>query len=252
LIHALAVLLGTSPRSLSARFVAGRDGRGNLVRGEVTRDHVHFDLGDVGEIDVAVQPTGRSETIGSKCGKPKRIEGQEYVGTIAFHGEEGFTDAGATRTPLRLDPILDLVCGGASSSETRSGRGLPGVGLKVLAKDGPRLRLDQNHPGARVSYEAEVNEEEGGVKVQRRVTGHLGAGALTYAPSLESARFCAAAPFSGQATYTGKTPPHETRPGRGTWRGALKVDLPGHAAVPLAGPTFSASIISAKHGDFHR
>ncbi len=201
---------------------------------------------------MAVQPTGRSEAIGSKCGRPKTIEGEEYVGTIAFHGEEGFTDAEAIQTPLRLDPILNLVCGEGVSSGTVSGRGLPGVELKVVAKDGPRLRLDQNHPRARVSYEAKLNEDEGDVKVYRTITGHLGDGALTYAPSLESASFSAGAPFAGRATYSGKASMHEARPGRGTWRGDLKVDFPGRAAVPLAGPAFSASIVSAKHSDLHR
>ena len=223
-----------------------------MARGEVTREHVRFDLGELGEIDVAVQPTGRPESIKSECGKPTTIEGEEYVGTIAFHGEEGFTDVEAIRAPLRLKPIFDLVCGAAAVSGTASGRGLPGVELKVGGKAGARLRLDQNHPGARVDYEAKLSEQEGDVRVHRAVAGSLGAGALTYAPSLESASFSAGAPFTGRAAYSGRTPTHEARPGRGTWRGSLQVDFPGHAAVPLAGPGFSASIVPAKRTDFHR
>ena len=129
------------------------------ARGEVTREHVHFDLGELGEIDVAVQPTGRLENIKSECGKPTKLEGEEYVGAIAFHGEEGFTVAEATRAPLRLKPLFDLVCAGFSAGGTSSGRGLPGVELKVVGEDGTRLRLDQNHPGARVDYEAKLSEQ---------------------------------------------------------------------------------------------
>jgi hypothetical protein len=222
-----------------------------LVRGEVTKEHVHFDLGALGEIDAAVQPTGRSETVRPACGKPLTVEREAYVGTIAFHGEEGFAEAEATRAPLRLGPLLDLVCGGSVGRGTVSGRGLPGVELKVGSKGGPRLRLDQNHPGARVTYEARVNEGEGGVKVVRTIVGHLAGRALNYSPSLDSAAFAPSSPFSGRATYTGKTPPHESRSGGGTWSGDLKADFPGHAAVRLAGPPFSASINHAKTSNFH-
>lgn len=252
--YTLVGIVGSTGTEGVLTLIVGKHGASAfyVARGEVTREHVHFDLGDLGEIDVAVQPTGRSETIGSECGKPQTIPGEEYVGTIAFHGEEGFTDAEATRTPLRLGPIFNLVCGEFVSSGTVSGRGLPGVELKVLGKDGSRLRLDQNRPGARVSYEAKLAETEGDVRVHRTVAGLLPAGALSYAPSLESASFSPGAPFAGRATYSGKTPTHEAHPGHGSWRGSLKVDFPGHAAVRLAGPTFSASIVPAKHTDFHR
>lgn len=218
-----------------------------LVHGEVTGDHVHVDLGQLGEIDVAVRPTGRMETVGSECGKPTQVEGQEYVGTIAFHGEEGFTEVEASRAPLRLEPILELVCGGLTVQGTTTGGGrLPGAELRITRTGGPRLRLDQNHRGARVFYEAHMTEKEGAVRVNRTVAGHLGGGALRYDPSLSTAAFAAGAPFSGRATYVGRRPPRETRPGEGTWRGDLTVDFPGHADVPLTGSGFSASIVHAK------
>ncbi|MBS1889022.1 MAG: hypothetical protein JSU06_17735 [Actinobacteria bacterium] len=220
------------------------------VRGEVTREHVRFNLGALGDVDVIVQPTGRMETVGSKCGKPTRIEGEEYTGTIAFHGEEGFTDVEATRTPLRLEPILDLVCGGMGGSEV-SGGGLPGVVLRIASNDGPGLRLNQNHRGAPVFYEARMTEREGAMRVDRTVSGHLGGGALSYDPTLSSARFSAGAPFSGNATYAGRRLAREARPGQGSWLGTLAVDFPGRAGVPLAGPDFSASIVHARRTEFH-
>jgi hypothetical protein len=150
-----------------------------------------------------------------------------------------------------LKPIFDIVCGAPSSSSTESGRGLPGVELKAGGGGGPRLTLDQNHPGAKVEYEAKVNEVEGAVKVVRTVVGRLLARSLSYTPPLESASFASGSPFSGRATYVGKAPTHETSPGRGTWRGSLKVDFPGRAAVRLAGPSVKASIVHAKHRGFH-
>jgi hypothetical protein len=223
-----------------------------IAHGEVTREHVHFDLGKLGDIDVAVQPTGQTEDVGSKCGKPTVIEGEEYVGTIDFQGEEGFTSAEASSTPLSLEPIFDLVCGGSVGVGTSSGEGIPGAQLEIASHGGPSLRLDQNHAGAPVFYEAHLSEKEGAVTVHRTVTGRLGGGALSYTPTLAAASFSAGAPFSGAATYSGTRPAHEARPGKGTWRGSLKVDFPGHRGVRLAGPDFSASIVHAKRTESHR
>lgn len=246
-------LIGSTGTEGTLALLVGKRGAAATyeARGEVTREHVHFDLGELGEIEVTVQSTGRSEVVKSACGKPRTLEGEEYVGTIAFHGEEGFTTAEATKTPLRLDPLLNLVCG-SPAGEVESGGHLSGVALNIKAKDGPRLHLIQNHPGARVFYEAKMSEEEGDVKVQRAVSGHLGGGALSYAASLESAGFSGETPFAGHATYSGKAPAREIRPGHGTWNGNLTVDFPGHAGVRLSGPTFSASIIHARRGNPHR
>jgi hypothetical protein len=110
-----------------------------FVHGEVTRERVHFDLGQLGEIDVAVQPTGRMETVGSECGKPTRLEGEDYVGTIAFHGEEGFTAVEASRAPLRLEPIFNLVCGGLTVGATTTGGWLSGAELRIARRADVRL-----------------------------------------------------------------------------------------------------------------
>lgn len=224
-----------------------------IVRGEVTKEHVHFDFGPVGEIDATVQATGRMETVGSQCGKPRELEGQEYVGTIVFHGEEGFTEAAASRVPLRLGPIFNLVCGapvlGGGSEE---GHGLSGAGLWIAREGGPRLQLEQNHAGARVFYEAHMTEKTGAVRVNRTVRGRLGGGALHYDPSLSAASFSAGAPFSGRATYAGRRPAYEAHAGEGTWRGSLTVDFPGRAGVRVAGPGFSASIAHAKRMELQR
>ncbi len=218
------------------------------VHGKVTEDHVHFDLGRLGEVDFAVIPT-HPETVSSGCGKALPVEGKEYVGTLDFHGEEGFTEAEATALPLSSKLLLEVICGGVSSS-TLGGHGVVGVQLNVTRKGGPSLQLNQNHHGARVFYEANVSEKEGGVRVKRAVVGRLAGGALTYSPSLGAASFSAAAPFSGSANYIGKRPPLEFRPGKGSWGGNLKVDFPGKAAVPLAGPSFTASITHAERTEY--
>jgi hypothetical protein len=212
-----------------------------VVKGTVTREAVDFDLGPLGEVDAAVRPSGRQESINSQCGgggKKQTFEGEEYVGTLAFHGEEGFTEAEATQVPLRLAPALtELVCGPMTVPGNQGGDGVPGAGLSIKRPRTASLRLTQNHPGAAVSYAAHMTEKEGSVRVERNVGGYLRGGAMTYAPSLETAHFNGGAPFSGSASYA-----------KAHWRGNLTVDFPGHADVPLTGPGFKASIY-AVHRD---
>jgi hypothetical protein len=223
-----------------------------LVHGTVTKEAVDFDLGELGEVKAAVQPTGTKETLIAKCasGEKQTIEGSEYVGAIAFHGEEGFTEVEATHAPLVLSAFDELLCSGGGEGR-ESGEGLPGVGLSIKRKGGPSLSLSQNHPGARVFYSADMSEKEGAVTVDRTVVGSLVAGSLSTSSSLKTARFNGTAPFSGAATYKGRSLPHKTLPGEGSWRGSLTVDFPGNAAVPLAGPGFKASIIPTRREKPH-
>lgn len=222
------------------------------ARGVGTTNSVDVDFGQLGKVDLEVVPTGKEETIGSKCGgkgKKTKVPASEFVGTLEFHGEGGFTEFTTTHLPLRLNPLLDLLCGARTGVLTTSGASLGGVLVKAKAADGPKLVIQQNHPGAPVFYEAHMQEKEGTVQVSRTVSGHLGAGAIRYAPSLESASFTAAAPFTGSATYTGRTPPRSASPGTGTWRGSLKIDFPGHLDVPLTGPGFKATIVHAHRSE---
>lgn len=230
---------GKGEAGLLILFV-GKKGReaSYLVHGTVTKEAVDFDLGSLGEINAAVQPTGRKETLTSKCagGEKQTIEGSEYVGTLAFHGEEGFTEAAATRAPLQLQPLTEIVCP-EPATDGKEGGDVRGAGLTIKRKGGLALQLVQNHPGAQVFYHAHVKEKEGTVTVDRTVGGYLRGGAMTYAPSLKTAHLKGAAPFSGSASYA-----------KGHWRGNLTVDFPGHADVPLTGPGFKASIF-AVHRD---
>jgi hypothetical protein len=221
-----------------------------IAKGTVTKESVDFDLGALGEVKAAVQPSGKKETITSECdgGEKQTIEREEYVGTIIFHGEEGFTEVAATRAPLSLAPLTELVCGGLTTEGHEGGNGVRGAGLAIKRKGGPTLKLAKNRPGARVFYQAQIKEKEGTVTVERSVGGYLAPRALAFAPSLKTAHFSGLAPFSGSAIYAGKSLPSVSRPGKGPWRGDLTVDFPGHADVPIAGPGFKASIY-AVHRD---
>jgi hypothetical protein len=209
-----------------------------LAHGEVTKEHVHFDLGSLGLIDLAVHRTGRNETVTPSCGEPVPAEGLEYTGTIEFHGEEGFTEASATRARLNLKPILDIICPGPAQGGT-SFLNAAAVRLEASLKGGPKLGLAQKRPGARVFYSASVEEREGSLRVERRVAGALSAGSFHAAPSLATATVTGTGSLSGKGTYAQTR--HGKRP-RGTWQGNLKVDFPGRAGVPIAGSGFKASL----------
>ncbi|HEY0278440.1 MAG TPA: hypothetical protein VGC32_09250 [Solirubrobacterales bacterium] len=251
-IKALIASYGEGGAGQIVLFVGKKNQQATYIaKGTVTKESVDFNLGPLGEIKAAVQPSGKKETLTSECGEGEKqaIEGEEYVGTIAFRGEEGFTEVAATRAPLLLASALtELVCPAITTEGHEGGDGVRGAGLAIKRKGAPSLKFAQNRPGARVFYTAQMKEKEGAVTVERSVGGYLGGSALTFAPSLKTAHFTGAAPFSGSATYAGKSLPSISRPGKGTWRGNLTVDFPGHADVPIAGPGFKASIY-AVHRD---
>jgi hypothetical protein len=228
-----------------------REGATYIVRGRHEGEEVDFDLGPLGKVEVEARPTGHRKTVHPACGKPITLEGVDFVGTIEFHGEEGFTEAQAKSTPLRYDLLANVVCGVSSQGET-FGPGIPGTRLKVARKAGPKLQINQNHPGAAVRYEAQITERRGGVTINRAVDGHLAGGSFSSDSSLTKATFAPGAPFTGSATYRGFHPPRGTHPAHGTWSGNLSVDFPGHADVPLTGPGFKAAIIHANRTESNR
>jgi hypothetical protein len=246
-------LIASTPKGGVMTLFVGKKGEEAtyVAHGEVAKESVDFNFGALGKVDVAVQPTGKTETLNSKCdgsGNATTVPASDYVGTIEFHGEEGFTEAETTRTPVLQKPIFELGCAWSGYGET-FGPGTPGARIKARRKQGPTLQLNQNHRGARVTYEAEIVEREGAMHVDRSVGGRLGAGALNFESSLGAAVFTGSGPFMGKATYASVNPPHGTHPGKGTWRGDLKVNFPGRAGVRLAGPGFSAGIIHATRSE---
>jgi hypothetical protein len=250
-VNALIASYGEGDAGQLVLFVGKKNQQATYIaKGTVTKESVDFDLGALGEVKAALQRTGKKETVTSECagGEKQTVEREEYVGTIVFHGEEGFTEVVATRAPLSLAPLTQLVCGGLTTEGHEGGDGVRGAGLAINRKGGPSLKLAQNRPGARVFYSAQMREKEGTVTVERTVGGYLGGSALTFAPSLKTAHFIGAAPFSGSAAYVGKSLPSVSRPGKGPWRGNLTVDFPGHADAPIAGPGFKAKIF-AVHRD---
>jgi hypothetical protein len=239
------------------------DGRGDLAlivhRGgdsavysapaTVTPTKLDADLGALGRISLDVVPSGREKTLRSRCGgEPVTYEPDFYRGSFEFHGEEGFSEARAERLPEYARFWLEFGCGGDSFGEA-TGAGRPGARLLVRrGKRHHRLRLqvNQNRPGARTVFEAEVTEKRGPIEIARTSSGRLASDAFRYDPLLRTATLAPPPPFSGHATF------HRNAPPANRWSGNLTVDFPGRSNVPLTGPGLHADVVPARRQSLHR
>lgn len=254
-------LQGSNGYSILVLALGRENGRGNLLllvsgRGgnviyampaTVTPTAVEADLGDLGVVSVELVPSGEEKTVHSSCGdkQPFAYESGSYVGTIDFHGEEGFTQASVSSTPLLVKPVVDIVCPGGGFGES-SGPGLSGARLQVASgkrRSRLTLRLNKNRPRARTRFEASLREFRDGIRIERSVKGTAAAGAFLFDSHLRVARVQPPAPFSGAGIFR-----RRARSGR-RWSGNLTVDFPGKAGVPVATRRSHATLVHANRSE---
>jgi hypothetical protein len=205
----------------------------------VSRARIEADFGALGRISVTRVPTGRMKTVPRGCSltKTKRVPAERFVGTIEFHGEEGFAEVSATSVPL--DDVTWCVRGGEGGAPEQPGKS---VGARLdLEKDFPNghgLEFDatQQRPGAKTAANVYIQEERGDMEIYRAAWIWAGTGALRYDRQLRNATVRLPAPYSGYGSF------HCNAPGRDSWIGNLTVDLPGRSNLPLTGPGFDASL----------
>lgn len=222
----------------------GRKGSGTsyFVPANVTDAHVEADLGRLGEISVQFVPSGVVKAERSICGGDEiQFEAGVYQGAIKFRGEEGYTSASATSVAAEVSPFLDLVCAGAGEGES-IGRGIPGARLRISSRAGGlSLQVNQNRPGARVLYSAQMSERRGRIAITRSVEGRTRSGAFRFDPNLDTATLAPPAPFSGSAAF------HRNAAVSNQWTGSLALDFPGRSNVRLTGPGLKATLVPARH-----
>lgn len=237
-------------------------------------DRIVADLGTLGRIDVRFVPTKvRHEKPPKSCHGPKIVTEQgRFVGTIAFHGEGGFTEVDADHAAGTIERVPSLRC--------------PPVGPQPnLKKERQRLEKLEKEAKAEEAERGEENKEED-LAVRLHATAHggqvvltatkfvlkekhrkglsidnllvtgtrqrgrieevsaageiLGSGSTLLVPNRKDPKsegiLEPSAPFSGTATFRRhpKKPP--------TWTGDLKIDLLGFGVVRLAGPGTHASM----------
>lgn len=222
-------------------FVRGRAGAvAYFAPAKVSETSIQASLGELGEIDVNFQPSGRATREKSACGdKPVTFDSGVYEGTIDFTGEEGYTQVHATRAKGDIQFVLDLVCPG-TIGPSGSGPGLPGAELRVrqrASRLGPSFDAHKNRPGARAIFGASITETRDGIGIQRVVGVRPPSAAFEYDPLLKLATVKPPPPFSGQATFRRNAAPANR------WIGTLSVDFPGRSDVSLTAGHPHASLV---------
>jgi hypothetical protein len=233
--HGEAIVWATNKRNASVFY---------LAPATVTAATIDADLGAVGEISLAFEPSGPPETVHASCkrGGSVSFEPGAWVGDIDLTGEEGFTRVQRSRSKAIATPFVEARCGVVGIGEISGSqvRGARLVARSAGKKQAIYLQANQNHPGAPVYVETSIEERRGGLIVSRGVADHFSSGAFDFASPLRTATLAPPAPFDGQATFRRNADPANR------WTGNLSVDFPGRADVSLAGKRFKAALVHAK------
>jgi hypothetical protein len=203
----------------------------------VTETSIQADLGALGEISVEFQRSDKAASV--RCDKeqePIRFDSGSWVGTIDFHGEEGYADVEATSAPGYVEKaLLGPFCGAVSvggTPESATGAALyvrnPGLG--------PELSVYKHRPGAAALIVAYLSEWDEGIRIDRSTGKWMPGDDFSYVPNLRTATVAPPGPFSGSARFD-----LGAKAGR-RWIGDLTVDMPGRADVPLTGPLLRAEL----------
>jgi hypothetical protein len=215
------------------------------------RDH-RFEAryGDVIDLSVRFHPTGPRKSWpvrrlhGHCVGRKPVTRRGELVGTIAFHGERGYTELDTTRHRAAGEHDFRLLCrrpgrrraGGSNFEETpeqvvaERPEGAAETWFRALSGN-PTLM-----PSPRWNFEATRAELPGRVRIERKIVLETETGATLSTPGVRPviAEIAPAAPFSGTAEFRREA-------GATSWTGSLGVEFPGLGVVPLTGKGFTAA-----------
>jgi hypothetical protein len=204
--------------------------------GTVSTEGIEATFGDLGEISVQFQPSGKVSRSKPKlpkhCSRPRRIVRQEgvFVGTIRFTGEANYTAFEGEEADGSIGTPDELFCVSfANGSHPLSPVLTVATTLHDLGFDAVLF------PGrSQVRFEAARLEKDGRVSIRRSVSVEGPPSSFKFDRKLTTATVIPPPPFVGTATYRRK-------PGRGnfSWSGSLTVSFPGAPEVPLTSPSFT-------------
>jgi hypothetical protein len=221
------------------------------VPGRVSGNRIVARFGSQGRIDVAFR-----QTEGYRLHKPpKRCEGKTritrfgaYVGTIAFHGEHGFTEIDAKRAGgvSRFEPRWKCKKRHRHRMSKPKHESVEEGEQTMLqaGADGPRVIFFNASVGfglrpAETLFFSAAAETRGRMSISRAAYGEGAPGTFAFDEGLTSATVRPPKPFSGSATFAHG--PHNSS----RWTGNLSVTLPGLPHLSLSGKRFDVSLQQA-------
>lgn len=204
----------------------------------VTETSIDADLGTLGRISVNFHPSGQLIRQHPKCLKRAvTVLGGNYEGTIAFHGEEDYTEVETTSMPGDIKPLLAMLCG----SIVTSGGGSPNRrGAELYVRNpglGPRFSVVKASPSSPARFFVAVSEYIGGISIERYAGLSVPPSGFRYDRNLQTATLRPPAPFSGTAHFDRRKKANRR------WSGDLTIDMPGLADAPLTGRLLRAGLV---------
>lgn len=207
-------------------------------RGIASPAGIEADLGVLGSISMQFNPSakGKIRTSPKNC-SPHKIYRRPgtFSGNFRFLGEASYAAFEAAEVKGSIGTPDDLICGTFSAPTKGRPPLMPYLGARTsnhyLADGFIAFGVRRGAAPRRAYFTAESREHVEGFSVSRFVTEMAPASSFAVSPHLRIATVTPPAPFSGTATFEGRsgTPP--------SWSGSLSVSFPGKA-VPLTGPNF--------------
>jgi hypothetical protein len=216
---------------------------------EVTGDTLAASFGRLGYVSLRFEPTGSPTKFGPPTGcsgPPHTAARGHYVGTIAFHGEGGFTVLAASRVRAEVTTSPAWKCATKNGDHRRSREGERarrriGV-LRAHSADGSRrlIAITGREPhGEYESFAAAMVEHREGMQIFRYdfFASQHRIGDFGYSHERGVAAIRPPAPFHGQAGFRRHGEGHA-----GELRGSLTADFLGRGPVRLCGRGWKASL----------
>jgi hypothetical protein len=222
---------------------------------KVTGSTIKARFGKLGRVSVRFEPSGRKRNVRvpKKCmkGRPSVVTSRlgTFVGTIEFHGEDGYTRVSArsarggigdplANTPQKLQ--CDFHESGAEHKLELESVGLdgapPGAGVsfsafRLFGNFSHLIRPDESSPppGGRYLFLVLASEKVGRMSILR-TAGALGEFQdFVFDSALTTATVEPPPPFTGSGNFL------RNADGSTSWTGTLAVPLPGLGTVGLTG-----------------
>lgn len=222
-----------NPGRIQIAAVKDRMGAVYSTNASVSETSIAADLGALGRISVNFHPDAQGTTKLYRCGRQQiPVAVGSYEGTIAFHGEGGYTEVEATAVPADIRPLLAF-CG----FDTGSVRGPSPAGAELFVRNpqlGPQLTVVKATPSAPARFFVDVSEYVAGVSIRRFASPVMPSNSFQFSANLQTATIRPPPPFAGAAHFDRRKKANRR------WSGNLTIDMPGLPQAPLTGPQLRA------------